>query len=52
VYLAPVFSGELVCMSRVINRGKRVATLEADVTNDGKLVAKALGTYALFPRKD
>jgi acyl-CoA thioesterase len=51
VYLAPVFAGELVCVASVINRGKRVATLEADVSNDGKLVAKALGTYALFPRK-
>ncbi|MEZ4491717.1 MAG: PaaI family thioesterase [Dehalococcoidia bacterium] len=51
VYLAPIFGGTLECVSTVINRGKRVVTLESEVRNDGKLVAKALGTYAMFPRK-
>jgi uncharacterized protein (TIGR00369 family) len=48
VYIAPVRSGVLECESRVVHRGRRVAVLESDVTNDGRLVAKALGTFAIF----
>jgi acyl-CoA thioesterase len=50
VYLAPVREGRVRCESKVLNRGKRVATLESEITVGGKLVAKALGTFALFER--
>ncbi|MFD7843497.1 PaaI family thioesterase [Nocardia sp. NPDC059764] len=49
VYLAAVRDGVVECESRVINRGRRVITLESEIRNAGRLVAKALGTYAVFP---
>lgn len=49
VYLAPVRDGVVTCDSRVINRGKRVITLESEVRTPDRLVAKALGTFAVFP---
>ncbi|MFF0612720.1 PaaI family thioesterase [Nocardia tengchongensis] len=49
VYLAAVRGGEVECESRVINRGKRVIALESELRNEGRLVAKALGTFAVFP---
>ncbi|WP_194852794.1 PaaI family thioesterase [Nocardia sp. SYP-A9097] len=49
VYLAVVREGVVECESRVINRGKRVIALESDIRNGDRLVAKALGTFAVFP---
>lgn len=51
VYIAAVTSGVLECESRVINKGRRVAVLESEVRNGDRLVAKALGTFAIFPVK-
>jgi uncharacterized protein (TIGR00369 family) len=43
--------GMLTCASRVVSGGRRVAFVEADVTDDeGRLVAKASSTYLLTPR--
>ncbi|MBU2514630.1 PaaI family thioesterase [bacterium] len=50
-YFKAVFSGTLECITRLIQKGKRIATLESDVFHEGKLVAKALGTYSIFPLK-
>ena len=50
-YLEPVLEGRIDCESRVLRRGRRVAVIESDVHNDGRLVAKALGSYA-FIRSD
>ena len=47
-YLEPVASGRVDCDSTVIRRGGRIAVIEADVHNQGRLVAKGLGTYALI----
>lgn len=49
VYLAPVFEGVVDCETRVIQKGKRVAALESEIRSGGRLVAKALGTFAIFP---
>lgn len=49
VYLAAVRDGVVECESRVINRGRRVIALESEIRNAGRLVAKALGTFAVFP---
>ncbi|MEO8107986.1 MAG: PaaI family thioesterase [Actinomycetes bacterium] len=49
VYLSPVRSGRIECESTVLNKGRRVAVLESEVRVAGKLVAKALGTFAIFP---
>lgn len=49
VYLAPVFEGVVDCDTRLIQKGKRVAVLESELHNGGRLVAKALGSFAIFP---
>lgn len=42
-------AGDLTCTARIISRSRRLAVLEADVTDSGTgtLVAKALGTFAV-----
>ncbi|MBI5650636.1 MAG: PaaI family thioesterase [Chloroflexi bacterium] len=47
-YLKPVKDGALTCATRVIQRGKTLATLESEIRNNEQLVAIALGTYAIF----
>ena len=44
VYLKPVESGTVTCDTRVIHKGKRVAMLESEITQNDQLVAKAMGT--------
>lgn len=51
-YLKAVRSGTLVCDTRIISKGRRVAALESDITCDGRLVAKASGTFSVFRAKE
>ena len=51
VYLAAVTSGTLTCDTKLIHRSKRIAILQSEVENDGRLVAKALGTYSVIKAK-
>ena len=51
VYLRPVTAGHLVCRTKLIQQGRRIAVLESEVENDGRLVAKALGTFAIIEKK-
>jgi len=48
VYIAAVTKGEVACETRLVNKGRRIAVLESEVFNEGRLVAKALGTFAIF----
>lgn len=50
-YLKPAADGHLICESRVIQKGKNIAVLEADVKNQDKLIAKAIGTFSIFNAK-
>lgn len=55
-YLAPVRAGTIRAETHVVQRGRRVATLESEVFNvspegDRRLVAKALGSFAIFEVK-
>ena len=50
-YLSPALSGVLVCDSKVIRKGKKIAALECEVRNDGNLIAKATGSYYIFKAK-
>jgi len=50
VYLSSVREGDLVCDTRVVRKGSRVAVLESEVFESDRLVAKALGTYAIHTR--
>jgi len=50
-YIAAAREGDLVCETRLVSKGRRVAFLESEVTNNGRLVAKAMGSFAIFPVK-
>ena len=52
-FLAPVFLGDkLIGKSSFLSRGKRLIVTEAEVLNqDGKLVAKGMGTFNVYPLK-
>ena len=52
VYFKAVRSGTLACDTRIISRGRRVAALESEITSDGRLVAKASGTFSVFRAKE
>lgn len=47
-YFKPVQSGELRCITRIVNRGKTLANLDSEIFCADVLVAKANGTYAIF----
>ena len=47
-YFKPVTSGNIVCDTKVIHKGKKIAVMESEISNNGKLVAKAIGTYSIF----
>ena len=49
VYLASVREGAIECETTVLNKGRRVAALESEIRAEGRLLAKALGTFAIFP---
>ena len=51
VYFRAVTSGTLVCDTKVVHRSKRIAAMESEISNDGNLVAKALGTFSVFRAK-
>ncbi len=52
-YFKAVKTGDLICDTKILNQGKKVAYMEAEIKNDGTLVAKATGTFAVFrPSKD
>lgn len=51
-YLSAAQSGDLVCESKVIQRGRKIATVESEVFNEGNIVAKTTGTYYLSKVKE
>ena len=50
-YVSAVKSGHLVCDTGVIDRRRRIATLESEVRSGDGLVAKALGTFYIYYAK-
>ncbi len=46
-YFVAVTSGTLTCDTRVIHRSRRIAVLESEVRNNGRLTAKAMGTFSV-----
>ncbi len=55
-YLRAVTTGRVRCDTRLVQRGRSVGVLESDLLNElpGQepvLAAKALGTFAIMPRK-
>ncbi len=51
MYFSAVKSGDLICETKVLHKGKRVAILESEITNNGQSIAKATGTYSIFKIK-
>ncbi len=51
VYFKAVKSGKLICDTKIIHRSKRFAILESEITKDGQLVAKAIGTWSIYKKK-
>ena len=49
VYMASVREGTIECETKLLHKGKRIAVLESEVRSGDRLVAKALGTFAIFP---
>ncbi len=48
-YFLAVSSGTLTCDTRIIHKGNRIATLESEVKQGKKLIAKAIGTFLVYP---
>ena len=50
-YFKAVSSGTLICESKIVHKGKRIAVMEAEIRNEGQLVAKAMGTFSIHKSK-
>jgi uncharacterized protein (TIGR00369 family) len=51
-YVQTAREGEVICTARVDRRNDRIAVLRSEVEHsDGRLVATAVGSYAIFPRE-
>ena len=49
-YLAPVTKGKIVASAKVIHKGRKTAVTDVDIKDsEGKLCAKSIVTYMLFP---
>ncbi|MDD4861684.1 MAG: PaaI family thioesterase, partial [Smithellaceae bacterium] len=47
-YLKPAKTKSLFCEARVIQKGKNIVVLEAEVRSESNLIAKAQGTFSIF----
>ena len=51
-YVATATEGEVVCRTTLDRRNRRLAVLRSEVTaNDSRLLATAIGSYTIFPRR-
>ena len=51
-YVATAIEGEVVCRTRLDRRNRRLGVLRSEVTtDDGRLLATAIGSYTIFPRR-
>jgi acyl-CoA thioesterase len=51
-YLRPALGERLLCTARVIQKGRSIAVVEAEIADGEGLVAKALGTFAILSRRE
>jgi len=47
-YFRPVSTGKITCNSKVIHRGRKIASLESEIFENENLVAKASGSFFIF----
>ena len=51
-YVATATEGDVVCTTQLDRRNRRLAVLRSEVRHeDGRLLATAIGSYTIFPRK-
>ena len=51
-YIQTATEGDVVCTTELDRRNRSAATLRSEVRHeDGKLMATAIGSYAIFPRR-
>ncbi len=51
-YVQTATEGDIVCTTEMDRRNRRLATLRSEVRHeDGRLIATAIGSYTIFPRK-
>ncbi len=50
VYFRPATTGRLLCRTEVVNRGRKTAALESTLEVDGRMLARAYGTFMVLPR--
>ncbi|HLM27196.1 MAG TPA: PaaI family thioesterase [Thermoleophilaceae bacterium] len=51
-YVQTATEGDLVCTTTVDRRNRRLAVMRAEVLHeDGRLIATAIGSYTIFPRR-
>jgi uncharacterized protein (TIGR00369 family) len=51
-YVQTALEGELVCRTSVDRRNRRLGVMRSEVVHeDGRLIATAVGSYTIFPRK-
>ena len=51
-YFKAIKAGVLTCNTNVIHQGKKIVTMESEISNNDQIVAKALGTYSIFEPKN
>ncbi|MFO7570069.1 MAG: PaaI family thioesterase [Smithellaceae bacterium] len=51
-YLKPAYAKRLQCFAKVLQKGKNIAVVEAEVQADEILIAKAIGTFSIFSSKN
>lgn len=47
-YFSAIREGDVICRTKILNKGKRVASLESEIYNGETLAAKAIGSFAIF----
>jgi acyl-coenzyme A thioesterase PaaI-like protein len=50
--LKPVTSGTLTCDTTVIQKSSKSAILESEIKNESQLIAKALGNWIIYKKRD
>lgn len=50
-YLASARTGVLVCDSKIIRKGNKIAIAESEIKNEDTLVAKATATFKIYKTK-
>ncbi len=51
-YVQTALEGDIICTTELDRRNRRLATMRSEVHHeDGRLIATAIGSYTIFPRR-